>query len=48
MDNRSKAPGQKPADNKPPRIFAKNAIDANLFRLGSINLKKKNPAPGFF
>ena len=37
--------GQKPPDNKPPRIIeeiiAKYAIDANLFRLGSTNPKKK-------
>jgi len=40
--------GQKPPDNKPSRIITKNAVDANLFRLGNINPKKKNPAPGFF
>ena len=49
---RQKAPGQKPLDNKPSRIIeeiiAKYAVDANLFRLGSTNPKKKNPAPGFF
>ena len=26
----------------------KYAVDANLFRLGSANPKKKYPAPGFF
>ena len=44
--------GQKPPDNKPPRIIekiiVKYAVDANLFRLGSSNPKKKFPAPGFF
>ena len=29
-------------------IIAKYAVDANLFRLGSTNLRKKNPAPGYF
>ena len=28
--------------------FAKYAVDTNLFRLGSTNPKKINPAPGFF
>ena len=28
--------------------FAKYAVDANLFRLGSTNPKNKNPVPGFF
>ena len=57
LSNRSKAPdkkssGQKPPDNKPPRIIeefsTKYAVDANLVRLGSTNAKKCNPAPGFF
>ena len=38
--------GQKPPDNKPPRIIeeiiAKYAVDANLFRLESTNPKKEN------
>ena len=47
---RQKVPGQKPPrqkspDNKPPRnieeIIVKYTVDANLFRQGSINLKKK-------
>ena len=38
---------QKPPDNKPPRIIANYAVDANLFRLGSTN-PTKNPAPVFF
>ena len=46
-----KPSGQKPPDNKPPRIIeeiiAKYAVDANLFRLGSTNPKKKIPDPGF-
>ena len=29
-------------------IIAKYAVDANLFRLGSTNTKKKNSAPGLF
>ena len=37
--------GQKPPDKKPPRIIeeiiAKYAVEANLFRLGSTNPKKK-------
>ena len=45
ISNQSKAPGQKPPDNKPPRIIEKiianNAVDANLFRLGSTNPKEK-------
>ena len=57
IGNRSKAPeknhpGQKPSDNKPPRvieeIIARYAVDANLFRLGSTNPKKRNPTPVFF
>ena len=36
IGNWSKAP-----DNKPPRIIAKYAVDANLFRLESTNPKKK-------
>ena len=52
FSNRSKAPdekppGQKPPYNKLPRIIAKYAVDANLFRQGSTN-PKKNPAPGYF
>ena len=46
--NRSKNPGQKSPDNKPTRIIAKYAVDANLFRLGSTNLQKKYPVPVFF
>ena len=54
--NRSKAPdkklpGHKPPDNKPPsiieKIIARYAVDANLFRLGSTNPKKKS-SPCFF
>ena len=36
-----KPPGLKPPDNKLPRIIAKYAVDANLYRLGSNNPKKK-------
>ena len=40
------SPGQKPPDNKPPRIIeriiVKYAVDANLYRLGSTNPKKKS------
>ena len=43
--SRQEPPGQKPPDNKPPsiieEIIAKYAVDANLFRLGSTNPKKK-------
>ena len=43
--------GQKPPDDKPPRIIeeisAKYAVEANLFRLGSTNPKKKS-SPWFF
>ena len=43
--------GQKPLDNKPSRIIeeiiAKYVIDAYLFRLGSTNPKKMNPARFF-
>ena len=43
--------GQKPLDNKPPRIIEevipKYAVDAYLFRLGSTNAKE-NSTPGFF
>ena len=37
--------GQKPSYNKFPRIIAKYAVDAILFRLGFTN-PKNNPAPG--
>ena len=43
---RRKAPRKKSSDNKPPRIIideiiVKYAVDGNLFRLESTNLKKK-------
>ena len=47
----TKATRTKTPDNKPPRIIeeimVKFAVDANLFRLGSINPKKKS-SPCFF
>ena len=53
-------PGQKPRGQKlPPQpdnklssiigdIIAKHAVDANLFRLGSINPKNKSQTPAAF
>ena len=51
-DHNKKSLGKKPPDNKHLRIIeeiiAKYAVDANLFRLGSTNPKKKIQPLFFF